>query len=255
MADYSAVILNIRVNDRRAGRLQDASIKLNARTRAREEEIMVRQIDAAPNVNALRHGAREDAAGNIRGDTGRPVFGWAGAKHEAISLAEIRNDLGLAGYILVSLNLVRKEGDKSSKLYLRFEPSPAEAFQTWESMERELTGILNGVYGTLHAYRNPDGTCTVNPSQGIPQEQLTGGKEIRVLRMNADGAFRCVKKSEGGSTSSSDEFSSPLAQQPIDPLGRKGGIHIARLEPTGGRDVEVVDTDGNVHKFRAHPTH
>lgn len=253
MADYSAVILNIRVNERRAGRLQDVGVKLNARTRAREEEIMVRQIDAAPKVNAFRHGVREDAAGNIRGDTGKPVFGWAGAKHEAISLSQIRNDLGVAGYVLVSINLVRKEGDKSSKLYLRFEPSPAaEAFQTWESMERELTGILNGVYGTLHAYRNPDGTCTVNPSQSIPQEQLTG-KEIRVLRMSAEGNFRCMKGGEAQEVVQADEFSNRIAN--LDPLGRKGGIHIAGLEPTGGRDVEVVDTDGNVHKFRAHPTH
>lgn len=51
---------------------------------------------------------------------------------------------------------------------------------------------------------------------------------------------------------SSDEFSSPLL---LDPLGRRGGLHIA--EPAGGcRDVEVVDTEGNVHRFRrAHPVH
>lgn len=251
MIEYKAIILNVRVNERRAGRLQDVGIEQNARTRAREVEIMARQIDAAPKVDAFRHSVREDAAGNIRGDTGKPVFGWAGAKHEAISLSAIRDDLGIVGYVLVSLNLIKKEGDKSSKLYLRFEPSPAEAFQTWESMERELTGILNGVYGTLHAYRNPDGTCTVNPSQGIPADQLVG-KDVRILRMNADGGFRCVKKSESGSTSSSDEFSSPLQKQTaIDPLGRKGGFHIA--EP--GERVTVVDSEGNVHTFNAHRTH
>lgn len=225
MAEYKAIILNVRVNDRRAGRLQDVGIRQNARTRAREEEILVRQIDAAPKVNAFRHGVREDAAGNIRGDTGKPVFGWAGVKHEAISLSAIRDDLGIAGYILVSLNLVRKEGDKGSKLYMRFEQA-AEAFQTWASLERELTEILDGVYGTLHAYRNPDGTCTINPSQGIAQEQLVG-KDVRVLRMSAEGTFRCVKRGES-EVVKADEFSNRIAN--LDPLGRKGGTHIAGLD-------------------------
>jgi len=192
---YQVVLFNVRVNQKRVAKLENAGLKLNERTRAQTEALNDRHLKAAPNPERAITRAHSDKAGNQIVNNGTPLFtGWAGSKHEAMCLAKIREDLAAAGYVLVSINMVQKQGDNGAKLFVRFEPvaDGVVGFQTWPQLERQLDIVFGNVYSTLHGYRNPDGTATVNPSEAIPSDHLAG-KEVRMLRMKPDCSFRFVK--------------------------------------------------------------
>jgi len=192
---FSFVLVAPRVGPKWIDRFAAVGIVVNARSKARNEEIAAAHAAEAKTVglDGFRAG-RTDAIGTKQADSGRPLFGWEGAKYEAMTLGALRGDLAKTGYVLVNANLVQKEGDRMAKLYVRFEPrqtgTPAEMSLETSNLIDE---VLTQVYKNLHVFRNPNGSATVNPLNMVPADQRSGITDPRSLRMSVDGSFENVK--------------------------------------------------------------
>lgn len=193
----TAIILNIpcRIN---FDALVESGLSPRPRSLAEEQIIMEKQQALAPDVNPYRFNGgkgRIDAAGTLRGDMGTPVLeSWEGSTHEAITLKEIIADIVAAGYSLVDVNLVPREG-KQPSLFLRFEKNPSRYYAPSMKLMDQLTLLLNRMYRKVTIWDNEStkGTLTINPSAGLLDGEVAKLTDPRILRMSEDLDFINVK--------------------------------------------------------------
>lgn len=226
-APYVFVIVKPRLNPRWTARIVDAGIPLNQRTADRNREIAERHAaEAQSHGRDGWRGNRTDTVGQRQADSGVPVFGWEGTQEKAITLGAIRSDLVSAGYVLVSANLVQKEGDKMSFLYLRFEPRDTATPAVMSSEASNLIDeVLRSTWHHMHVFQNPNGSATVNPSHMLPPEELAAAvTERHVMRMSKDGSFRNLRiqspaqpQAPAAPASRPPAPSAPAQPQPRDP--------------------------------------
>ena len=191
-APYTKVLLNIRINHTRASEF--GLLGLSAAVRNDEKIIEKHKQEAEEQGLDPFRGKRVDATGRLRSDSGRPVFGWDRNGRNNVSFARIKQDLTSLGYLLISVNLAKRkpnpktgQEDNMYSLYLSFEKG--QASQLKPGVELEVDKILNRTYEHVHAFRNPDGTATINPSHAITPVR---GQEIAHLRITQDGSFLCI---------------------------------------------------------------
>lgn len=191
---YTKVLVRIRLNPRWAERLQEAGVDLILRSLEDERRLIERKKTEAESVGREPfRGERKDATGTLQPDSGKSVFGWDQRGRENVSLAFLERDLEKVGFVLAGANLMQKEGDRMYFLYLTFESSgretPLAPSREVMAMIRQLLGRF---YGNVHAFKNPNGSCTVNPAHAVVEGELPAGTPLRQLRINATGHFRCV---------------------------------------------------------------
>jgi hypothetical protein len=194
-APYSVVLIKPRLNPRRTARLVAAGIDFNVRSTERNREIVEHHAAEARELGRDGYrGQRTDATGQRQADSGTPVFGWQGAKHEATTLSCIVTDLQTAGYVMTGVWLQQKEGDIMSALNLKFEPK-GTAVTVSKEAQLEIKITLAQSWRFMHVYRNPNGSATVNPSHLVGEQEINQVTGPRALRMRVDGSFHneCVQ--------------------------------------------------------------
>jgi hypothetical protein len=181
----SLVLLNVRLSPKNAADYTALNIKLVDRSVQDDAAIRAQHVaEAAENgVDAMR-GKRIDATGVASPDSGTPVFGW-NPTGDPVTLAKIWDDLVKAGVVITDIHLMRKPNDRM--LFLRITFSQADrGIEIGHDLAAALTRTLGSVYEHVHAFRNPNGSMTVNPSHRINNAE----SGFRTLRIDAEGALR-----------------------------------------------------------------
>jgi len=183
------VMLNIRLNSKRGLEFVNfGGIRLIGRSNKRDTEIRAKQEAESKKLGRDHfRGKRIDATGVKRGDSGIPIFSWTPEGRQHISTRKVREDIETKlGYRIMDAHLMKKEGDKMYFLRVTFNGSTNGDFQPSDEFNLLLANALDRPYGHLHAFRNPDGSVTINSAHALEKKE-----EEKVLRIHADGSVRC----------------------------------------------------------------
>lgn len=184
--------LNLTINDRLADRLADLGVREHDRNQAasahhREQQVMeARDMGRDP----FRLG-REDARGNSIPDSGRLMFGHEEAPGDAFTFGNLAADFAKADYLLADVNIARE--DRRNRLFLNFRKEPAE--QLTPAAMAAIVQLLDGWWGKLQGFRNPDASWNMNVRGRLTDErQIATLADKRSVRMKADGTFRLFQQ-------------------------------------------------------------
>lgn len=184
---FNKIGIRLRINPRRAQELTMAGIIQRQRN---ERAVIARHSEQAAAVgkDAFR-GNRTDPAGNKRPDSGTPVFTWKQEGRQLVCLEKVKQDIEAMGLRLTNANLFQKEGDHMFFLYLNF-ARERKSFELSPEADLIVSQLLARVYEHVHVYRNPDESATINPAHAtdVPPQ------EVRNLRMDLEGKFRCTPR-------------------------------------------------------------
>lgn len=191
------ILVRVRLNPKKARALIDACVYLDRRTPERDAELRAEQAAEAEALGLDPYrGDRTDATGTVRPDSGRPVFGWKAEGRQSVSLGCVIQDLGeRLAFGLQNVSLLQKPEDRMYFLCLGFK-HVGEVERLADLSPRatnEVHTVLGRPYGHLHAFRNQNGSMTINVSHALDPDQVDDS-EIRDLRVLKDGGLRCVPR-------------------------------------------------------------
>lgn len=184
------ISLNLTISDRIVERLSDLGIYEHSRDAAanayHNEHFETEAHDVGMNPFRLD---RKDAQGNLIADSGRLMFGREEAEGDLFTFGQLVEDIGKMGFNLSDVNIVVEQ--RRNRLFLNFRKEPAQPLHA-EAAEG-IRQMLNGWWGKLQGFRNPDGRWNMNVRSRVTDErQIAKLGDKRSIRMASNGVFRLI---------------------------------------------------------------